>query len=303
MTDVPEKSFVHWWSTEFIPARAVACFDMDHTLIKPLSGRVHPRDENDWELMNPSKLKSKLKALMDEGKCVVLISNQGRLDQPGRVKALETKLQNVQQALGVPLAFYAGYGKVHRYRKPAPGLWEQLTHDFMMKGVVVDKSSSFFCGDGAGRPAGPHPWKGNTKSVEKRDFADTDLRFAVNAGLTFYTPEQLFLGSDALALDPQSCDGLDPSTVPRCAGSPYDAIRAANDQEMVLLVGSPGSGKSSLAKTVFESKGYVWINMDTLKSSEKCATKTNEGACPCRPLPAQEWLPHGARPVHRRAWV
>lgn len=247
-----------------------------------MSGRTYPRDENDWELMNASKLKSKLRALVDQGRCIVVISNQGALDRSkeeksARLKGLEAKLADVQRALGVPLAFYAGYGKVNRYRKPAPGMWERVTQDFIHKGVVIDKSSSFYCGDAAGRAAGPKPWAGSTKNAEKKNFADTDLRFAVNAGLTFYTPEQLFLGSDDLALDPSACDGLDPSSIPRCAGSPYDGIRVEDEPELVVLVGSPGSGKTSLAKAVFESKGYVWINNDTLKSQEKCATKTSEG--------------------------
>ena len=280
IVDHPDRSFVHWCSTDFIPSPSIASFDLDHTLIKPMSGRTYPRDENDWELMNGSKLKSKLRALVDEGKCIVVISNQGALDREGktaRLKGLETKLSKVQQALGVPFAFYAGYGKVNRYRKPAPGVWEQLAQDFIQKGVVIDKSSSFYCGDAAGRPEGPKPWAGSTKSAEKKNFADTDLRFAVNAGLAFYTPEQLFLGSDDLAIDPSQCGGLDPRTIPRSARSPYENIRVADELEMVVLVGSPGSGKTSLAKAVFERKGYVWINNDTLKTQEKCAMKTSEG--------------------------
>ena len=44
---------------------------------------------------------------------------------------------------------------------------------------------SFYCGDAAGRPK---------TATRPRDFTDTDLKFAINVGLPFKTPEQLFLG-------------------------------------------------------------------------------------------------------------
>jgi hypothetical protein len=55
----------------------------------------------------------------------------------------------------------------------------------------------------------------------------------MNAGIAFHTPEQFFLGADPLALDPLFCPGLDPRTVARCAGSPYDSIRVPEQSEQV----------------------------------------------------------------------
>ena len=43
---------------------------------------------------------------------------------------------------------------------------------------------SFYCGDAAGRP------KTDTRP---KDFSDSDIKFAANAGLKFMTPEELFL--------------------------------------------------------------------------------------------------------------
>jgi len=279
MHHVKDKGYVYWWSSGFTPSSAVAAFDMDHTILRPLGGRTHPKDEDDWQFMNEPALKAKLKGLVSEGKCIVLISNQGALERAeDRLKGLENKLQRVQRALGLPLAFYAGYGKVSRFRKPAPGLWEQLTADFMQRGVGVMKRESFFCGDAAGRPEGGKNWKGTAKKDQAKDFSDSDRRFAINAGVDFFTPEQFFLGSDPLALEPSFCPGLDPSTVPRTSASAYASISLPGGQEMVILVGSPGSGKSSLAKAVFQIKGYEWVNQDTLKTFENCLKKSNEGA-------------------------
>lgn len=46
---------------------------------------------------------------------------------------------------------------------------------------------SFYCGDAAGRPA---------KGKRKKDFSDTDRKFAINIGIKFYTPEMYFLGEN-----------------------------------------------------------------------------------------------------------
>ena len=51
-----------------------------------------------------------------------------------------------------------------------------------------DYKTSFFVGDAAGRPANPMTGKA-------KDFKCTDRLFAINAGLTFYTPEEFFLSA------------------------------------------------------------------------------------------------------------
>ena len=42
------------------------------------------------------------------------------------------------------------------------------------------------------------------------------------------------------------------------------------ETEVILLVGFPASGKSTFAKRYFQSKGYIIVNRDTLKTQEKC---------------------------------
>lgn len=51
---------------------------------------------------------------------------------------------------------------------------------------TVDMNSSVYVGDAAGRP------KCGTR---KKDFSDTDFKFALNLGINFYTPERFFLNS------------------------------------------------------------------------------------------------------------
>ena len=39
---------------------------------------------------------------------------------------------------------------------------------------------------------------------------------------------------------------------------------------MVIMCGPPGAGKSTIATQFLQSKGYVWVNRDTLKTQAKC---------------------------------
>ena len=63
------------------------------------------------------------------------------------------------------------------FRKPNTGMW-----DFVCKScngeVKVDKSSSFFVGDAAGRV---------------KDHSSSDKEFAENCGVKFYTEDEFFL--------------------------------------------------------------------------------------------------------------
>ena len=68
------------------------------------------------------------------------------------------------------------------FRKPRPGIWEYL-EKCRNGNIQIDQSNSFYCGDAAGRVRG----KG------KKDFSCSDRLFALNAGLKFYVPQELFL--------------------------------------------------------------------------------------------------------------
>lgn len=70
-----------------------------------------------------------------------------------------------------------------QYRKPALGMWKYCLEK-VFTGQKVDMEGSFYCGDAAGRPA---------SGTRKKDFTDTDIKFAKNIGIRFLTPEQFFL--------------------------------------------------------------------------------------------------------------
>ena len=74
------------------------------------------------------------------------------------------------------------------YRKPAVGMWNYL-QDKLSKGKAtkLDIEKSFYCGDAAGRPK---------TATTKADFSDSDIKFALNLGLKFKLPEDVFTKDD-----------------------------------------------------------------------------------------------------------
>ena len=61
---------------DFVPRKKVAAFDLDSTLIVTKSGNQFPSNENDWKLIQETVLKRKLGSLINDGYCIVVISNQ-----------------------------------------------------------------------------------------------------------------------------------------------------------------------------------------------------------------------------------
>jgi len=87
----------------------------------------------------------------------------------------------------------------------------------------------FYVGDAAGRPG---------------DWSDKDLQFALNIGTKFYVPEEIF------PLD----------TVPE----PPHSAKAKKEKEVVIMVGYPASGKTTIANSL---EGYYRVDGDSLKSA------------------------------------
>ena len=108
-----------------------------------------------------------------------------------------------------------------------------ILFDTLFKDNIIDKSKSFFIGDALGR---------------KTDFADSDKVFAENIGIQYFPPEKIFLTNDHIQYD-------------------ISSIKLQDTPEIIIMVGFPGSGKTTIANEVCNNKHYVHIKGDDYKSN------------------------------------
>ncbi|XP_065826181.1 bifunctional polynucleotide phosphatase/kinase-like isoform X2 [Oscarella lobularis] len=237
----------------------IAAFDLDGTLIETKSGKVFATGPNDWKLKFDN-VKAKLKSLEEAGYKIVVFSNQRGLKNKALESDFRAKLTEITKKIEAPLQLFASMSGI-KYRKPCMGMWDYLVEK--CNEHSIDVGSSFFVGDAAGRPQGWAPGK-------KKDFSCSDRTFAINIGLEFFTPEEYFLGQKKA---PFNLSSFDPRRVLTDATQQLDPPSAKivlEKQELVILVGYPGSGKSTFAKRHFVSNGYVTASRDVLKTWQKC---------------------------------
>ncbi|KAK3933379.1 Bifunctional polynucleotide phosphatase/kinase [Frankliniella fusca] len=247
------------------PSRKIAAYDMDGTLILTKSGKVFPQYPDDWKIIWP-EIPLKLQKLHQDGYKIVIFTNQAGISRgKTTAKEIQQKIEKIIAALKVPMQAFVATGDTI-FRKPAPGMWDILLKEWN-GGLDVDMATSFYCGDAAGRPENWAPKK-------KKDFSPSDRLFAKNLGLRFFTPEEHFLGQTP---GPANLPDFDPSAMPKADAplvDPPGSFVVSSNQELLLLVGFPGSGKSFYCREYILPAGYSHINRDTLGSWQKCVSAT-----------------------------
>ena len=155
--------------------RNVILMDLDGTLIKTKSRRVFPKDYEDWQLNKPviSFIEKYTKSLYNP--IFIIVTNQMGIER-GHVDTVEfsLKLQNIEKELPFKInhVIVADTAK-SEFRKPKiDGITKLLRS---MNVSLSDKSC--MVGDAGGRLH---------KDGRKKDFSDSDLRFAENLGILFF---------------------------------------------------------------------------------------------------------------------
>ena len=182
--------------------------------------------KQDWRWFH-SSVPARIRDLQKAGHDIVIFSNQKGLSlKPTRVKEFKKRIGYILEELNVDLVLYAAT-EDDSYRKPCTGMWE--SHSKLCKGISLEES--FFVGDAAGRP---DFWKPKAK----KDFSDTDRKFAKNIGLAYHTPEEFFLN------EPRSEFALtfDPASLIESAHTGHVMKFVAIEKEILVLMGPPASG-------------------------------------------------------------
>ncbi len=202
---------------------------------------------------------------------LVIFSNQGGLTLHAdpkskgpkagkdRVTEFKQKCSAVLSQLGLPITLYAATGK-DIYRKPRPGMWAEMMQDLALTESDIDREASLFVGDAGGRTATP---KGSNASATTKDFSCSDRNLAHNVNLKYQTPEEFFLGDKPRAF----ARDFDPTQFLFTQDEDEDGggVQKSEKQDIILLCGSPGAGKSTFYWKHLKPLGYERVNQDVLK--------------------------------------
>jgi bifunctional polynucleotide phosphatase/kinase len=146
------------------------------------------------------------------------------------------QIKNVMETLDIPIIVCIAMNKIEH--KP-----NTIMFDSIIDKNDIDMDDSFFVGDALGR---------------KNDFSDSDKMFAINIGIKYKSPEHFFVRKNKQDIV-------------------YDYnIDIPKHKEVVIMVGYPGSGKSTLVNRVFKENNYFVISGDVYKTSSKMIKVAND---------------------------
>jgi len=197
--------------------------DYDWTLVNPKEGKTFPMNIDDWEWYSPS-VPSTLKQRYLDGFMIVVFTNQSK---PWKCEQITTVLQT----LNIPVFICIATDKAEY--KPNTIMYDKLSSSFKLNESIL-KESSLFVGDALGR---------------KSDFSDSDKVFAEEIGITYFSPEKIFLE-------------------PNCGCVETFEIVLSSEPEIIIMVGYPGSGKTTVTDYICSNNSkYIRIGGDTYKSN------------------------------------
>jgi bifunctional polynucleotide phosphatase/kinase len=232
----------------------LACFDLDYTLIKPKGKNKFPKNKDDWVLLNNVK---NILNLYSKDYIIIIFSNQNINTKMNYDDHLY-KCDKISNELDIPITFYFSLEK-DIMRKPRIGMWDYMINN-KFNNIGIDINNSFYCGDALGR---------------SDDFADTDLKFALNIGLNIYSPEQLFSKKKLMDLSNINNNNLINNIIfkPQLYFKKPKKlnIKQSNNREVIIIVGCPASGKSNIVSTYFNT--YTVISQDIEKTKNNCIKK------------------------------
>ncbi len=142
-------------------------------------------------------------------------------------------VRDLAKSLGVPVLVLIAIAK--DLKKPDTSL-------FLENIKNMNVHESFYVGDAAGR---------------RGDWSAVDKQFANALGIRFYTPEEFF---ERQLEDPPSVLVSRPSV-------PVINDVAKESDEVIIMIGLPGSGKTTIVQRDFKPKGYFVLSGDELGSS------------------------------------
>lgn len=244
-------------NNEDITGKNIAAFDLDDTLIKSSKNNKDCDSNNDNWIFYHDSVKNKLKSLSLTHKIVIITNQKGVGKDADLTINWKKKIENIHKCLDIDLIILVSL-KDDMYRKPRTCLWTKY--------INGNPNKSFYCGDAAGLP------KRIINNVTiKKDFSDTDLKFALNLGIKFIHRDEFIFDIEYKTDKYNIKYPIDFTKIKH--GNFYD-FHPNSSQEMLINVGLPGSGKSYFSNKIASIYKYHIINQDTLITSKKCIKET-----------------------------
>lgn len=213
----------------------IAAFDLDSTLVmRTKFGHEWTPLKNVYDILNK---------LAKKNFVIVIFTNQSGMSTNKSYDSGVWRSNFLKFSKNIECDVHIFAAKKHdRYRKPNIGMWSM----FINTKELHEKS--FYCGDA---------------SCVVSDHSDSDRKFAMNIGINFYVPGEIFEGKE----EPKYTLGYDPFAFvnPREINLHLNKV---DKPDMIIMIGYPASGKTTFCRNVLQS--YEHINQDTLKTKQKC---------------------------------
>ena len=263
--------------TELPQPLRIASFDLDDTLIHRPKGK---KADGTWKLID-SAIGVKIANLVKRKFIIVIFTNQSGMgsgknfDKPKWKEAMQEMVEIMFRETKREFYFSVYVAKAYDlYRKPNIGLWDLLKTN-LKKEYELDKleisAKSFFVGDAGGRTS-QSPFRKKLYAKSMKDFSDVDRKFALNLKIKYITPEDFFMENPPKEAE-YKLEGFDPYTYLENRETTKYKFKPRS-KEMIIMVGYPGSGKSTFVNKYIVPHGYVRINQDTCKTEAKCLALT-----------------------------
>ena len=263
-------------------------FDLDSTLICTKSGKRFGESKNDWRLKYSTSIKTLeylvTKKSYENKNCVIFImTNQlGVKTNKISIADLTEKLTNIINCISDNLKKNAVDVSIHAFASIEDDMFRKPrieSLEILKAKCCVDKHSKL---DGI--------YVGDACNSEY-SWSDIDYKFALNAGLDFYSDYEFFgnhqqkfnSGNHYCKLPEKVLTQRDSNSLSSSIEIKYNEIVECvcnGNNKLVIMCGSPASGKSTLVKTIIslltlENSAKI-ISQDELKTKAKCKKQVKE---------------------------
>ena len=258
-----DELYLYGKTNNFIYKKQMACFDVDGTIITTKSGKTFPINKYDWKLIYDINILKNY----ENTHCIIFISNQNGLKNKIMIDDWIYKINEIVNTYKLNICIYASINN-NLYKKPMPTLWKQIINDSCIEYKNLDdlKQNIFYCGDAAGR--------NYNKLNGKHDFSDTDYKFALNYGVPFFVPEEIFTNDYHKYNINKSVSYVDLTNIKKMNSNDF-ITKYLSDikliKTMIIMIGYPGSGKSYISKLISNNNNNcIIICQDTFITKKKC---------------------------------